>query len=222
MLRVAGSRRGRQSRQPLSATADARDGVEGAHGAQSALMRLVCRLIAIAAISACSGAPLHAEVIRCADAGGAVSYTDKACPPGASLVGRVEIPDPPPSVAAPPAPAPLVDSRAAAVQAPPVSAPVPVAAVVPQGYAGGYPPGQAPAPGDATMAGDGTLYPYPYPGGYAPAAPLPDMRPQIRKCDASGCQDTLGNHYNRAGQLDRYQAANGKTCRPIGTTTFCR
>jgi hypothetical protein len=187
-------------------------------------MRPVQRLATLAAIAVSFGAPLHAQVIRCADANGAVSYTDKSCPPGSALVGRIEIPDPPPP---PPNAVPSVlpssaDSRAAAVQAPP-SMPVP-APVVPQGYAGGYPQGQGVAPGDATVADDGSAYPYPYPyaGGYAPGAPLPDMRPQMRKCDASGCLDTLGNHYNRAGQVDRYQAANGKTCRPIGTTTFCR
>ena len=48
------------------------------------------------------------------------------------------------------------------------------------------------------------------------------MRPRIRNCDAAGCQDTLGNQYNRSGQLDRYRSINGKTCQPVGTTTVCR
>ena len=48
------------------------------------------------------------------------------------------------------------------------------------------------------------------------------MRPRTRSCDGAGCQDTQGNHYNRAGQLDRYQGIDGKTCRPVGTTTLCR
>jgi hypothetical protein len=48
------------------------------------------------------------------------------------------------------------------------------------------------------------------------------MRPRIRGCDAQGCQDKQGNHYDRSGQLDRYQSSDGKTCRPIGTTTVCR
>jgi hypothetical protein len=63
---------------------------------------------------------------------------------------------------------------------------------------------------------------YGYPGAYRSPRPPRDMRPRIRNCDATGCNDTQGNHYDRSGQLDRYQSLDGKTCRPVGTTTICR
>jgi hypothetical protein len=63
---------------------------------------------------------------------------------------------------------------------------------------------------------------YPYPGTYRQPVPPRDMRPRIRNCDAAGCQDRQGNHYDRSGRLDRYQTPDGKTCRPVGTTTICR
>lgn len=65
-------------------------------------------------------------------------------------------------------------------------------------------------------------YGVPYGGIYrGPPAPLPDMRPQLRNCTAAGCQDTQGNHYDRAGRLDRYVRPDGRTCRPVGTTVVC-
>lgn len=54
-----------------------------------------------------------------------------------------------------------------------------------------------------------------------PPAPLPDLRPRLRGCDGAGCQDTQGNHYDRAGRLDRYVRPDGRTCRPVGTTVVC-
>jgi hypothetical protein len=73
---------------------------------------------------------------------------------------------------------------------------------------------------DPTVIEDG--YPYPYSGGNRQPQRSRDMGPRIRNCDAQGCQDKQGNHYNRSGQLDRFQSIDGKTCRPIGTTTICR
>jgi hypothetical protein len=65
-------------------------------------------------------------------------------------------------------------------------------------------------------------YGVPYGGIYrGPPAPLPDMRPQLRDCNAAGCQDTQGNHYDRAGRLDRYVRPDGRRCRPVGTTVVC-
>ena len=43
----------------------------------------------------------------------------------------------------------------------------------------------------------------------------------LRNCDAGGCSDTLGNHYDRSGKVDRYTRPDGRTCRPIGTTVVC-
>lgn len=48
-----------------------------------------------------------------------------------------------------------------------------------------------------------------------------DMRPRIRNCGPSGCNDTQGNHYDNAGKLDRYTRPDGRTCRPVGTTVVC-
>lgn len=58
--------------------------------------------------------------------------------------------------------------------------------------------------------------------GYPRVAPPPrDMRPRLRQCGPAGCSDTQGNHYDRAGQLDRYVRPDGRTCRPVGTTVVC-
>lgn len=54
-----------------------------------------------------------------------------------------------------------------------------------------------------------------------PIARQPDMRPRLRNCNASGCSDTQGNQYDRTGKLDRYVRPDGKTCRPVGTTVIC-
>ena len=68
----------------------------------------------------------------------------------------------------------------------------------------------------------GALYGGAYGGIHrGPPAPLPDLRPRLRNCDGAGCQDTQGNHYDRAGRLDRYVRPDGRTCRPVGTTVVC-
>lgn len=73
-----------------------------------------------------------------------------------------------------------------------------------QGYGQGYAPGY------------GTGY-------YRPPPPPPqDMRPRLRNCDAAGCRDNMGNHYNPRGNVDRYVRPDGQTCRPIGTTVVCQ
>ena len=56
---------------------------------------------------------------------------------------------------------------------------------------------------------------------YRVPAPLPDLRPQLRDCGPAGCRDTLGNHYDRTGRLDRYVRPDGRACRPVGTTVVC-
>lgn len=62
-----------------------------------------------------------------------------------------------------------------------------------------------------------------YGGGYYPRpAPAPDMRPRLRNCDASGCHDTQGNHYDPRGRVDRYVQPDGRTCRPVNSTVVCQ
>jgi hypothetical protein len=48
------------------------------------------------------------------------------------------------------------------------------------------------------------------------------MRPRLRQCDASGCRDNMGNHYDPKGQVDRYVQPDGRTCRPVNTTVICQ
>ncbi|MGJ7489895.1 hypothetical protein [Variovorax sp. ZT4R33] len=61
-------------------------------------------------------------------------------------------------------------------------------------------------------------------GGYdpRPAAPPRDMRPRLRHCDAAGCRDNMGNHYDPKGNVDRFVRPDGRTCRPVNTTVVCQ
>jgi len=63
-----------------------------------------------------------------------------------------------------------------------------------------------------------------YGGGYypRPVPPPRDMRPRLRQCDASGCRDNIGNHYDPKGNVDRYVQPDGRTCRPVNTTVICQ
>jgi hypothetical protein len=63
--------------------------------------------------------------------------------------------------------------------------------------------------------GDGGYYP-------RPAPPPRDMRPRLRHCDAAGCRDNMGNHYDPQGNVDRYVRPDGRTCRPVNTTVVCQ
>ena len=170
-----------------------------------------------------------AEVVRCADAAGNVGYTDGACPAGARAVGRVTILE---------APAPAADAGdrprtvppeppRSPVRAPPVpSGPAVIGARGSSGANSNQPSEDSrwsQHGSDPMLVDDGYAYPYPgYAGGPGRTAPARDARPRIRSCDAGGCDDRQGNRYNRAGQLERYQSIDGKTCRPVGTTTICR
>ncbi len=184
-------------------------------------------LAAFLGLSATAGA----QVIRCVDAAGSVSYTDQRCPANTQSAEQVLGPE-----ATAPQPPPREDVRPLARRAPAEAVAAPAS-----------PP--APAPGSLIVIDprandradaqqreldrqrrqddyirDDAGYPgaYPYPG-YRPRAARPqDMRPQLRGCDVTGCQDTQGNTYNRAGKLDRYQGIDGRTCRPVGTTTICQ
>lgn len=168
------------------------------------------------------GTMCSAEVIRCADAAGKVSYTDGACPEGAKPVGRVSV--------QPPMVVPGERNADAARASRPPRAPMEAAAPAPQAPSGPViidHRADADRPTDSRRSERGDDYSviddgYAYPGAYRQPRPPRDMRPRIRNCDATGCQDTQGNHYDRSGQLDRYQSIDGKTCRPVGTTTICR
>ncbi|MDM0018791.1 DUF4124 domain-containing protein [Variovorax saccharolyticus] len=170
------------------------------------------------------GTAAGAEVIRCADAAGNVGYTDGACPAGARPVGRVALPEAtPPSAdgaaAAKPAPVQRERAEGAAPPPPPPSGPIVIDA---RGGSVGEPAADSrwsDRGGDPMLVDEG----YAYPGGaYRRPPPPRDMRPRIRNCDAGGCEDRQGNRYDRSGQLERYQGLDGRTCRPVGTTTVCR
>ena len=182
------------------------------------------RPLLLLALVAMLSPPVGAAVIRCADDAGNVSYTDGNCPPGAKPVGRVATPEPSPAPRAErERQEPQADtSRASPPRREPTEAsatpPVPSGPIIIDGSRTGSSSASA-------RAGDSEVIDYGYPSQgayYGPPARQRDMRPRIRSCDANGCHDTQGNHYNRSGQLDRYQSLDGKTCRPVGTTTICR
>jgi hypothetical protein len=183
------------------------------------------RQLLILAITATLGLTAGAEVIRCADAAGNVSYTDGSCSAGARPVGRVSIPEPSRPAPDGASPSPTVPPLRDPTEASGRPMPEPAGPAVIDSRGGGNGNGQAGESRWSDRGDDPTMvdYGYPYPaGGYRQPQRPRDMRPRIRNCDAQGCQDKQGNHYDRSGQLDRYQGVDGKTCRPIGTTTVCR
>lgn len=184
--------------------------------------------LAVLAASAAAGA--GAEVLRCEDAAGKVSYTDSSCPPG-TRPQRVSTQEPVSVL-----PDPQGDRARAAREASqyypaPAQPPAqPAGAVIIDGRGGGPSERTDAQRWDGDLGADPQVadgyypYPYPYAGGVQrpPARPR-DMRPRIRNCDATGCTDRQGNTYNQnTGKLDRYQNIDGKTCRPVGTTVVCR
>ena len=210
-----------------------------AHNA--AAMSLLARLLFLSAAVGAVSAPALADVSRCTDARGRVVYTDQPCPSGTLQTGAVPVPETaPPGYQGDDGPRQAqVDSaeRAARLQRETVEAARRQAQPELPADRGlsviGTPPRPSPdeqrwsdRPEDRAWVDPWGGYPggY-YPGaGYHPQRPRPpiDQRPVIRNCDAGGCTDTLGNHYNRKGQLDRYEGPGGKTCRPVGSTSICR
>lgn len=177
----------------------------------------------------------QADVLRCTDAAGQVGYTDQpSCPAGSKPTGNVAVPE-----AAAPGATPdnrsardLLDSGTRARQpqrdtADVASRPAPApagAAIIDSRGANPREPLPDPRYSDR---GEGSIVidpGYPYGGGYGgrPAPPPRDMRPRIRNCDANGCTDTLGNHTNRRGQIDRYDNGDGRTCRQVNSMQICR
>ncbi len=187
-------------------------------------------LLALAILTAL-GASAGAEVLRCADAAGNVSYTNSTCPAGAKPERRVSVREPVAVVSAPgtvdtPRASPPQREPAQAAATPTqaqAQAPAGPAIIAPRGRAGEA-GGRAESSRWSDRGDDPAVAEYGYPsgGGYTQPNRPRDMRPRIRNCDGAGCEDRQGNHYNRSGQLDRYQGIDGKTCRPVGTTTICR
>lgn len=203
-------------------------------------MRPSALFIALALASL--GLSVGAEVLRCEDAAGKVSYTDGNCPAGTKPQRKVSTKEP---VSVLPDPAGAARDRATDAQdrgnrsAPTRTAPPagqqPGASSSPSGAVIIDGRGATPEQRSDAQRWDGDLgadpqvaegaYPYPYPyagGGYRPPPPRP--RPPPVKCDpATGCTDRLGNNYNQnTGKLQRYQSVDGKTCSPVGTTVVCR
>ncbi|RYZ02381.1 MAG: DUF4124 domain-containing protein [Comamonadaceae bacterium] len=172
------------------------------------------------------GAVANAQVTRCVDAVGNVSYTDQRCPANTRQAEQVlgpeaTAPQPPPREAPRPATPFARDPAQATAPAPPPPVPSGPIVIDPRGTelaeqrqrdlerqrASEYP-------------GDDAIYPYP--AYRRPPARPRDMRPQIRNCDAGGCQDTQGNRYDNTGRLNSYRGLDGRTCQPVGTTVVCR
>lgn len=184
--------------------------------------------IAVAVAGFGFGSIAAAQVIRCTDAAGKVSYTDKACPSNTRRSEQLEGMDTNGTTvggSAPVQPLPTVRSgEPAPLQAQPnggLTVIDPRARDLAESQRQTRERSEQEA-ADRTGAG---LYPYPYggySGGYHRRAARPqDLRPILRSCDAGGCNDTMGNHYDRAGKVDRYVRPDGRTCRPVGTTVVC-
>jgi hypothetical protein len=211
--------------------------MRAAHGVgRRATITSMRHTLLLLTVLAAFGTVSYAEVLRCADAAGSVSYTDDACPAGSRPVGRVALPEPAP----PPSPEEAerrrqaqTDSadrasqlqREAAEAAARAPQPAPSGPIVIDPNRGANNAGRASddrwraRSDDPALADDG-FYPYPGIAG-RPVRPR-NLGQRMRNCDAGGCQDTQGNHYNRSGQLDRYRSLDGRTCQPVGTTTICR
>ncbi|MEJ8856339.1 DUF4124 domain-containing protein [Variovorax robiniae] len=169
------------------------------------------RFLVIVALSL-FGPLCSAEVNRCTDAAGQVSYTDGKCP-ASTKVTRLNLPEPMVVNRGDSDVVPLVRPAEPRPTAPPPTPMSPPQAAAPA----------PPAPVIGDYGGDPVVadYGYPYAGGYRPAPPR-NLGPRFRKCDASGCSDTQGNHYDRTGTLNRYKSLDGRTCTPTGTTVVCR
>lgn len=184
------------------------------------------RKLVVLAVVLAVGSMASADVIRCADAAGNVSYTDGACPAGARKVARVSTVEPVSVVRGPndARPEPGIDAGA------PPRDPRDVAAIPPQvpsgpiiidGRRDGNGGSALPSDSrwsdrgvDSIVIDDGSMFP-------APGVSRPS-RPRIRNCGSRTCEDTQGNHFTHSGQLDRYRSIDGKTCQPVGTTVVCR
>ena len=182
---------------------------------------------------------VHAQVIRCVDGVGNVSYTDQKCPADTRSAAQVMGPEATDPRLAPPERSPSASSAAARSASPPSTVQAPALPPVYDRVAEERARAErrernrqrraAENADDDAVGPDSYPYPYPYPyaspsphGRYRQPGQPQDLRPQLRSCDAGGCNDTLGNRYNPGGKLQSYQGLNGQTCRPVGTTVVCR
>lgn len=174
------------------------------------------------------GSAANAQVIRCTDAVGKISYTDKACPSNTRRSEPLEGMDTNGTTIgspAPVAPAPTVRSTEPAPLQPQPNGGLTVIDPRARDLAESQRQARERSEQEAADRTAVGAYPYPY-GGYSEgyhrrAARPQDLRPTLRNCDAGGCNDTMGNHYDRAGKVDRYVRPDGRTCRPVGTTVVC-
>jgi hypothetical protein len=194
------------------------------------------RAFAAIAAAACAllGADAGAQVVRCVDAAGNVRYTDSGCAKGDRRSEVVLGPE----ATQPPA-APGLDRRQEQLDSVervrrlqresvetvqrPATPPGGLVVIDPQADRDQAERRQREAQLAADEArrqsyGDGYGYGYPRP---APPPPR-DMRPRLRNCDASGCRDNMGNHYDPKGNVDRFVQPDGRTCRPVNTTVVCQ
>lgn len=195
----------------------------------------------VAAVLTFVGVDAAAQVVRCVDAAGNVRYTDSGCAQGDR---RSEVVLGPEATQRSAAPGPdrrqeQLDSveRARQAQRDSVDA-VQRQSAPPGGLVVIDPRADQRAQAerdqaerrqrDAQLAdeearrqsyGQGYGYGYGYP---RPPEPPRDMRPRLRNCDASGCHDTQGNHYDLKGKVDRYVQPDGRTCRPVNSTVVCQ
>lgn len=175
-------------------------------------------------VGALAGGAAHAQVIRCVDGGGNVSYTDQKCPANTRSAEQVMGPEATDPRLAPPEPLPSSSVPPSAARTRPVP---PNGDRLAEERADAQQRSLERQRRAAEYADDnaGTPYPYPYTypnGRYSQPGPPQDMRPQLRSCDAGGCNDTHGNRYNPNGKLQSYQGLNGQRCQPVGTTVVCR
>ena len=184
--------------------------------------------IAVAVAGFGSTATANAQVIRCTDAAGKVSYTDKVCPSNtrrSELLEGMDTNGTTVGGSAPVLSVPTVRSTEPAPLQPQRSGGLTVIDPRARDLAESQRQARERSEQEAADRAGTGLYPYPY-GGYTggyhrrPARPQ-HLRPTLRNCDAGGCNDTMGNHYDRAGRVDRYVRPDGRTCRPVGTTVVC-
>ena len=188
-------------------------------------------------LASLASANARAEVLRCIDARGKTTYTNDPCPRGSRSVRRLEVPDAPPALSDAELAArredeaarerrsseALRDSEASIARQLRLGSRAASPGAVGTGRdALASPPGAsvaepiAEAPPSVLYGGDV------WRGGQWIDRGPRDLRAPLRNCDRGGCTDTLGNHFDRTGQLNRYRSLDGKTCQPVGTTTICR
>ena len=183
-----------------------------------------------------------AQVVRCVDAAGKVRYTDSGCAPGdrqSEVQGTEAIP--PTTGQEANRRQEQLDSVERARRLQRESVETVQRQSAPSGGSGLVvidPRGEQRAQAErdqaerrqreAQLAADEAArqgYPAPgYGGAYYPRPALPprDMRPRLRQCDAAGCRDNMGNHYDPKGNVDRYVQPDGRTCRPVNSTVVCQ